>query len=81
MSREGRRRKNVLRLVRHEPDIEIVHSLEGLLEDAKSARLRGILAAGYYLNGDVAYVGAGSFCRDPGAGLMALYGLAGRLLS
>jgi hypothetical protein len=72
---------SALHLVRRQPDQTIVEQLRGLLKEAESGEVVGLLASAHYGGARYGYFGGGSMCSTPSIGLVAIYNLATKLLT
>ena len=72
--------KNVLHLVRREPDSSIIEYLKALLEQAERGAILGVVAAVHYGSDEFGYVGAGSLVDNSVLGLGAMLRLSQKLL-
>jgi hypothetical protein len=58
-----------------------VEQLKGLLREAESGEVVGLLASAHYGGRRFGYFGGGSMCSDPSVGLSAIYKLTTKLLT
>lgn len=77
----GPRSAQVVSLDEYRRESEVVIHLRALLQDAEAGKVSGVLAVAQYTDSDVAYVGCGSLCENPAAGLYALNTIKNKLLA
>lgn len=80
MTTRKQRRNRPLALAELRVDPNTVLQLEALLEEAKSGRIVGAVAAAHYGGREYAFFGSGSLCDDPRLGLHAVAALAKKML-